>query len=86
MFVVALHVWLGLLGSEAYAQWAENAARAMFVPATSVSFSVSTDKNRYSLREGIPLKYRIVNISNGPVYVPRATLEGCPTVTLHVAA
>jgi hypothetical protein len=69
-----------------HAQWVNSPAWTAFVPATAVSFAISTDKNSYSVQEHITLKYQIVNISNHALYVPRAWAEGCPTVTLHVAS
>jgi len=86
MLVVALLTGLGFVESTASAQWVENPAWTLFVPATAVSFAISTDRNRYSLSETITFKYRIVNISNHALYVPRTTIEGCPTVTMHVTA
>ena len=56
-----------------------------FVPAADVSFTVSTDRNRYGPREPIAVRYKILNVSNGPVYVPRAWEAKCP-VKPHVWA
>ena len=50
-----------------------------FVPASDLSFTISTDRSSYGRRESITVKYRIANISNAPVYVPRAWEEKCPT-------
>jgi hypothetical protein len=53
------------------AQWASNLASRVFAPANDVSFTISTERSNYGHREQIAVKYRIVNISNGPLYVPR---------------
>jgi hypothetical protein len=42
-----------------------------FVPANDISFAISTEQKSYGAREPISVKYRIVNVSNGPLYVPR---------------
>jgi hypothetical protein len=84
LLVVAFLINLGFLDSRVHAQWVTSDAWTTFLPATAVSFAISTDQNSYSVREHITLKYRIVNISNHALYVPRAALEGCPTVTLYV--
>jgi hypothetical protein len=70
----------------ALAQWVTTDAWTTFVPATAVSFAISAGQNSYAVQEPITLSYRIVNISNHALYVPRASLEGCPTVTLYVWA
>ena len=86
VLVVALLIILGLAKLGVHAQWVNSPAWTTFVPATAVSFAISTDQNNYSVQEHITLKYRIVNISNHALYVPRAWAEGCPTVTLHVSS
>jgi hypothetical protein len=78
---------LGVMESTGYSQWIlNNPAFTTFVPATAVSVAISTDRNSFSIGQQILTKFRITNISNRPLYVPRAALEGCPTVTLHVEA
>jgi len=47
------------------------AQEEIFVPANDVSFAISTDRNDYGIGEQILVKYRIANVSNGPLYVPR---------------
>jgi hypothetical protein len=42
-----------------------------FVPANDISFTVSTERKSYGVREQISVSYRIVNVSNGSLYVPR---------------
>src|SRR5436190_18902190 len=86
LMVGAVTLVLFLTQPAAHAQWVTNDAWTTFVPATAVSFAISTDQNSYSVREPIALNYRIMNISNHALYVPRASLEGCPTVTLYVWA
>ena len=83
--IVAL-LMMGLVESGVHAQWVNAPPWTTFVPTTAVSFAISTDRNSYSVREQITLRYRIVNISNHALYVPRAWAEGCPTVTQHVSA
>jgi hypothetical protein len=47
------------------------AQKETFVPANDVSFSISTGRSNYGVREQITVKYQITNVSNGSVYVPR---------------
>jgi hypothetical protein len=54
------------------------AQRETFVPASDVSFKISTDRSSYRTGEPIALKYRIKNVSNGPLYVPREWEATCP--------
>jgi hypothetical protein len=54
------------------------AQRDTFVPASDVSFKISTDRISYAAGESITLKYRIKNISNAPLYVPREWEATCP--------
>jgi hypothetical protein len=54
------------------------AQKETFVPANDVSFTISIERNSYGDREQITVKYQIVNISNGPLYVPRAWEAKCP--------
>jgi hypothetical protein len=54
------------------------AQKELFVPATDISFTISTERNRYGHRASITVKYQILNVSNGPVYVPRAWEAKCP--------
>src|ERR1700722_624619 len=56
-----------------------------FVPANDVSFTVATERSRYRAGQQILLKYEIVNISNGAVYVPRDWDAQCPA-TPHIWA
>jgi hypothetical protein len=54
------------------------AQKETFVPATDISFTISTERNRYGHRQPITIKYQILNVSNGPVYVPRVWEVKCP--------
>jgi hypothetical protein len=54
------------------------AQKEVFVSGSDVSFTISTAKSRYGHRASITVRYRIVNISNAPVYVPRAWERKCP--------
>lgn len=47
------------------------AQNGIFVPANDISFTISTERKNYGVRERISVKYRIVNVSNGSLYVPR---------------
>jgi hypothetical protein len=66
------------------AQWVTSPAWTTFAPSADVSFTISTDRTSYSVREPIVVKYRIVNVGNRMLRVPRDWLEGCPTVGVHV--
>lgn len=54
------------------------AQKETFVPATDVSFKISTERSSYRAGELITLKYKIKNISNKPLYVPREWEATCP--------
>ena len=54
------------------------AKKEVFVPPSDVSFKISTERNSYRAGELIILKYRIKNISNAPLYVPRIWEATCP--------
>jgi hypothetical protein len=54
------------------------AEKELFVPANDVSFTLSIPHKRYRTGETVILRYRITNISNAPLYVPRAWEEKCP--------
>jgi hypothetical protein len=61
------------------------AQREVFAPPNDVSLTVSTERRTYRTGEEITLKYRVTNISNAPLYVPREWEAKCPT-TPHVWA
>ena len=54
------------------------AQRETFAPSSDVSFKISTDRISYAAGDSITLMYRIKNISNAPVYVPREWEATCP--------
>jgi hypothetical protein len=54
------------------------AQKETLVPANDVSFTISTETSRYKAGEQITLKYRITNVSNAPLYVPREWEAKCP--------
>ena len=54
------------------------AQKETFAPASDVSFKISTDRSSYRAGEQIILKYRIKNISNALLYVPREWEATCP--------
>ena len=47
------------------------AQKELFAPANDISFAISTERKSFGVRERISVKYRIVNVSNGSLYVPR---------------
>jgi len=49
-----------------------------FAPATDVSFKISTNHSSYRAGEEIILKYKVINISNAALYVPREWEVTCP--------
>src|ERR1039458_1856638 len=69
-----LQVYVGcmLIATSLFAQ------NELFVPANDVSFTISTEQHNYGARVPITVKYQIVNVSNGPLYVPRAWDAKCP--------
>ena len=54
------------------------AQKETFAPANDVSFSISTERHSYKAGEQITLDYRVTNISNKPLYVPREWEVTCP--------
>jgi hypothetical protein len=61
------------------------AQKETFAPANDVSFKISTDRSSYRAGEEIILKYRVINTSNVPLYVPREWEVTCPAAP-HVWA
>jgi len=53
--------------------------KEIFVPPNDVLFTVTTERHTYTAGEQIYLKYKIVNISNGALYVPREWEAKCPS-------
>lgn len=54
------------------------AQKATFVPSSHVSFKISTVQTSWNAGESITLKYRVKNISNAPLFVPREWTATCP--------
>ncbi len=65
-------------------QWVTSPAWTIFAPSPDVSFAISTDGTTYSTRQIIVVRYRIMNVANRALYVPRNRQERCPTVEAHV--
>lgn len=61
------------------------AQKDTFVPASDASLIISTERSSYRAGEQITLKYRVTNISNAPLYVPREWESTCPAAP-HVWA
>jgi len=47
-------------------------AQNPFVPSADVVFTVRTDHRHYEIGDDITVHYTIKNVSNGPIYVPKA--------------
>jgi hypothetical protein len=54
------------------------AQKEIFAPSNDASFTVSTERHSYTAGEQITLNYRVTNISNAPLYVPREWEVKCP--------
>jgi len=54
------------------------AQKETFVPASDVSFKISTEQTSWKAGESITVKYRVKNISNAPLFVPREWEATCP--------
>ena len=52
----------------------------VFVSSADISFRISSEKKSYEVNQEVRLDYRITNISNAPLYVPREWEATCPTV------
>jgi hypothetical protein len=51
------------------------AAQNIYVPANDVSFGISTDHSSYRTQEQITVRWRIENVSNRTLYVPKRQWE-----------
>jgi hypothetical protein len=71
MVIAILTVGAFTLTPVVRAQSSPSLVRTVFVPSNDVSFTISLEKNTFAVREKIPVKFRIENISNGSLYVPR---------------
>ena len=52
----------------------------LFVSSASITFRISSEEKSYDTGDEVQLNYRITNISNAPLYVPREWESTCPTV------
>jgi hypothetical protein len=52
-----------------------NAEQDLFVPANDVSFTITPERKSYKSGEQIVFKYRVTNISNSALFVPRTVWE-----------
>jgi hypothetical protein len=60
---------------------ASSVARSdVFVSSADISFRISSEKKSYEVDDEVRLNYRITNISNAPLYVPREWEATCPSV------
>lgn len=71
MVIAILTVGAFTLSPVVRAQSSLSLVRTVFVPSNDVSFTISLAKNTFGVREEIPVKYRVENISNGALYIPR---------------
>ena len=56
------------------------AQMTLFVSTTNVTFQISSEEKSYEIDEVVLLNYRITNISNASLYVPREWEATCPTI------
>jgi hypothetical protein len=52
----------------------------LFVSSANVTFRISSEKQSYEVDDEVLLDYRITNVGNVPLYVPREWEATCPTV------
>jgi hypothetical protein len=71
--------------SPARSQWATNPEWTLFTPANDVAFTISTPRQRYTIRERLTVNYRIVNVSGRSLYAPQRWSATCPAFP-HVMA
>jgi hypothetical protein len=71
MLIAVLVAGIFLPGPVVRAQSSPNLVRTVFVPSNDVSFTLSLERNKFGVREKIPVKYRIENVSSGSLYIPR---------------
>jgi hypothetical protein len=57
-----------------------NARSDLFVPATNISFRITSEAKSYAVGETVRLNYQITNIGNVALYVPRELEATCPPV------
>ena len=51
----------------------------VFAPSNDVSFVLASPRQTYKAGETVVLSYKITNISNAPLYVPKESEAKCPT-------
>ncbi|HEX3118360.1 MAG TPA: hypothetical protein VHP80_04635 [Candidatus Acidoferrum sp.] len=56
------------------------ADNSLFVPSSDVTFHLSSEEKSYEIDEEVLVNYRITNISNVALYVPREWEATCPTI------
>lgn len=52
----------------------------VFVSTTNISFRIFSDEKSYEVDDTVRLNYRITNVSNTSLYVPREWEATCPTI------
>jgi hypothetical protein len=52
--------------------------KEVFAPSSDVSFKISTVQTSWKATEPISVKYRVKNLSNAPLFVPREWEATCP--------
>jgi hypothetical protein len=70
---LSVAVWL-LLAAASFAR------ADLFVSSADVTFRISSEQKSFAADEEVRLNYRITNISNVPLYVPREWEATCPAV------
>jgi hypothetical protein len=61
-------------------------AQSPFAHGNDVSFSISTQQKRYEIGEQITVSYKIKNVGNGPLFVPRAQWDTACSEPPHLWA
>jgi hypothetical protein len=56
------------------------AGNDLFVSSAAISFRISSDEKNFEVNETVRLNYRITNLSNAALYVPREWEATCPPV------
>lgn len=73
--------WNTLFGAVCLLLAASSFARTdLFVSSADISFRISSEQKSFAADAEVRLNYRITNISNAPLYVPREWEATCPTV------
>ena len=61
-------------------------AQSPFAHGNDVSFSISTQQKRYEIGEQITVSYKIKNVGNGPLFVPRSQWDTACSEPPHLWA